>query len=385
MFKTIVFITIGFLLIFWITTQVLNSSVEQEIIYRDELMAKTLGSHMESLMNQIMDDMRVASDFVLNDTLKTRQLSISQIEKGVSYNPMYLFVVVYGKDGQMLVSIPEVTDYKSVHLDEIQTRLTWSKTRFVSNLMTLPNGKKTIAFSYPSLTEKGDYIGGVTAFINLSVLSNYLQQLKIGQDGFNFIMDREGLIISDNDESKIGTSLKGHPLYDLIYKQKYGMWYGELDGKQRIVAYRPLANNGYGLIVGESREQALAPSHDITKLLVQFFILVLAVSAILVLYGTSSVLKPVLRLTKQAREYKENKRTRFDPLHTKDELQDLSIIMGQMARELTDKERRLFYILESIPYCIITIDNVGLITTFNKFAENGTLMTDDDFVCNRKT
>lgn len=380
MLKTIIFVTFGFLLTFWITTQVLNKSVEQEITYRDNLIAKTLGSHLESIMNRIVDDIRVASDIALSDTPKARQHYLSQIEKGVAYNPLYLFVVVYDQQGGISASIPEMTYYQSIRLEEIQTRLAWSKTRFISNMMTLPNDQKTIAVNYPSLNEKGDYVGGVTAFLNLSVLSNYLQKYMIGQEGLNMIIDGEGRVVGDIDESKIGASLREHPLYQLIYKQNYGMWQGDLDDRQMVVAYRPLAMNGYGLIVGESREQSLAPAHKVTMLLVQFFILVLAISVILVFYGTSSVLKPIIKLTKQAKEYKENRRTIFDPLYTKDELQDLSKIMGQMAKELTEKERRLFYILESIPYCIITIDNNGLITTFNKFAEELTLFKREEVI-----
>ena len=51
-----------------------------------------------------------------------------------------------------------------------------------------------------------------------------------------------------------------------------------------------------------------------------------------------------------------------------------------MADELTEKERRLFYILESIPYAVITTDPEGRITTFNRGAEKLTLFRREEVI-----
>lgn len=147
-----------------------------------------------------------------------------------------------------------------------------------------------------------------------------------------------------------------------------------------VVAYRPLPMGQMGLIVGESTQQAATPVLHVRKLLLQGFFAVLLLTLFLTLLGTSRVVKPILGLITQVKEYQQGQRKKFEPLHTKDELQDLSMVLSRMANELTEKERRLFYILESIPYAVITTDQKGKITTFNKGAEKLTLFRREEVI-----
>jgi len=240
---------------------------------------------------------------------------------------------------------------------------------FFSPLIDLPNGKKSIAIVHPILDDRGETVGGVSAYVNVETLSNYLYDLKIDKQGFNAILDESGTIVAHSDKAYIGTSLADHKLYDFLYKRRYGIIQDELFGGEQIVAYRPMKFGQMGLLGGEAVTQAMAPAQDVRNLLRTAFAVAMFLLGCLVIYGSTRVLRPILQLTRQAREYKENARTQFDLLTTRDELQDLSVVMDQMARELTEKERRLFYILESIPYMVITINNEGEITTFNKAAE----------------
>src|SRR5690606_9412867 len=107
---------------------------------------------------------------------------------------------------------------------------------------------------------------------------------------------------------------------------------------------------------------------------------VMLLALFLTLLGTSRVVKPVLNLIRQVKEYQRGQRRRFEPVDTRDELQDLSTVLRRMADELTEKERRLFYILESIPYAVITTDPQGKITTFNRGAERLTLFRREEAI-----
>ncbi|KIL40891.1 hypothetical protein SD70_10720 [Gordoniibacillus kamchatkensis] len=379
MTKTIVVILFALASIYFVTIGVLSRSLEQEIVYRDELIAKTLSRQIGTLFGGMKNDTRIASNYVLKYSQEDKQFYYAEMERIVTYNPLYLFVQAFDSQGNPLVTVPDVTFKGQLDIGKLVKRMEWSQTYYISDLLTLPDGRKTIAICYPALSQ-GQFWGGIVAFVNLDTLSDYLRELRIGDEGITLITDRGGSIIAHNNEQLIGSSLKEHPLSDFLYKERYGVWRGPLFGKDRLVAYRPLQYGGFGLIVGESSMQALAPARNVQILLSQGFIVVLLVSILLVLYNTSSVLKPVFRLTKQAREYKENKRKTFDRISTRDELEDLSNIMGEMARSLTDKERRLFYILESIPYCVITTDHHGRIATFNKGAEQLTQFRRDEVI-----
>ncbi|MEW9673803.1 ATP-binding protein [Ammoniphilus sp. 3BR4] len=364
--------------VYWFTIQVMNTSFQEQIKYRDEVIARTLGKRIDILLNKMVSDMRTASTYLETD----KHLFSAEMPKVWAREPLYYFIQTFDDKRKLIARIPEVPFPTPLNIDEIADRLAWSKTLYLTNMITLPNGKKTIAIAYPKLNEQGEYRGGVIAYLNLSVLSEYIKELKIGKQGINIVIDREGSIIAHSNVTSIGQSLKEHEVGIFLKKQRYGIWEGELSNQRMIAAYRPMTLGQFGLIVAEPIGQAWAPSYKVMELLIEGFLVVLLVAIGLSVYGTSRVVKPIMGLIQQAKEYKENKRKSFDIIHTKDELEELFMTMDQMAKELRNKERKLYYILESIPYCVITTDKEGKITTFNRGAEELTLYRRDEVIGN---
>lgn len=350
----------------------MKESMRKEIENRNELLARSISSKTSFLFEKMVNDTRVISEFVKEDAYNNQELYVSEIERVLTKNPFYLFINVVDENEHAIATIPNVHS-SSASMHQIIDRLKWSKTHYISNLITLDDGRRTIAIAYPLLNDKGDYKGAVISYVNLHVISEYLKQVKIGLEGINALVDRKGVILAHTNESFIGQQISDHPLGEFLEKERVGVWEGSIFGKYMLMAYRPIQAGSYGLIVGETIRQALAPTVQIQKLLLQGFIIVLLITILLTILGTSRVVRPIIHLIKQARIYKEGKKSHYEPLKTGDELEELSVTMDEMAKELQSKEQRLFYILESIPYGVITIDKDGKIMTFNKGAEKLTL------------
>ncbi|MGF6953648.1 PAS domain S-box-containing protein [Neobacillus sp. B4I6] len=353
--------------IYYITMTVLNDSVRSEIKYRNQLMGKTISTKTSFMFDKMINDIRVISEFAKNDNTDTYQAEMNHV---VSKNPLYLFIDVLGESRNSIATIPNVNNSRSTELNSILYRLEWSKTFYITNLLTLDDGRKTIGIAYPILDEKENYRGAVIAYVNLSTLSDYLSQGKIGTEGLNILIDRNGTIISHTNENHIGESLSEHPLGKRLSKYRIGIWEGKLFNEVMLTSYRPMTLGGMGLIIGESIDQALAPAKKVQVLLLKGFLIILLLTYLLTLFGAFRIIRPVTTLTKQAKEYSEGKRDHFELLHTGDELENLATTMANMATELKNKERYLFNILESIPYGIITMNKDGRIVTFNKGAED---------------
>lgn len=370
---TIVVIFFTLLFLYGLTIQVTEDSFSEQIRYRDELIARTLGKRINQLFQSMISDLRVVSAYVMEDGDKNRSFYLSEMERMVVQEPLYLSMQAFRSDGRIMVKVREIDSTDAEISEDIRTTLSWSKTHYISDIISLKDGRKSIAIAYPAVDENGIYHGGVVAFVNLDVLSDYLKELKIGELGVSSIVDRNGIIIGHNDVRMIGLSLKDHPLFDYLYKERYGIWEGTLFERHMIAAYRPLSRTGFGLIVGEPVEQAMQPSYHMRMVLSQGFLVVLLIAVVLTVFGTNRVVQPIVQLIQQVKEYNKNKSRHFEPINTNDEIEELSRTMGQMARELKENERRLYYILEAIPYGIITTDEEGKITTFNKGAEALTL------------
>ena len=377
---TLVALVLALSTIYTITTCLLSSSIRNQIESRDELFTNTLGDHIGFVMQSIVDDMRVESNFLLTSSSQDRSFYNSEMDRVVENNPLYLNVAAFDKQGHQVRSVPISSFSDPAAFAVIQKQLAWSKTSYISEMITCPNGMQTIAVAYPAIDGNGEYQGGVIAYLNLNELSEDLKKSKIGSRGFNALLDRQGTIVANSDARLIGRSLKQHVLGDELYKERYGIWQGQLFNQTMIAGYMPLSIGGFSFIAGEPLDQALAPSQHVTALLFDGFMFVLTLSIGLTILGTSRFVRPIDRLIQQVREYKDNKRQKFDRIQTNDELGELSFVMRQMAQELTDKERRLFYILESIPYGVITTDKDGRITTANKGAEKLTLFNREEAV-----
>ncbi|WP_100401938.1 PAS domain-containing sensor histidine kinase [Bacillus sp. FJAT-42315] len=355
-------------LLYIIADNVMSKSVRLQIEYRDELITKALATQMESVLQNAVSDMRQVSPIVDSSDNSSKHFYQTEIEKVISQDPLYLFVEVY-RQNEKQMRIPDIPFSGSIKIDPVLERLSWSKTNYVSNMMELPDGRKTMAIAYPWLDEQGNFRGAVVGYLNLNILSDYLQKFVIGKDGVNAVIDRNGMIIAHTNKDFIGSSLQSHEVGVRLEKGRFGLWEGNLFNEEMIVSYKPVYLGNIGLIVGEPTKQALSPVRSVTLLLIQGFIIVVLIAMGLAVFSASTVVHPIMLLIKQVQEYKEGKRKKFDILETDDEIEDLSLVLSEMATELREKERHLFYILESIPYGVITTDHDGRIRTFNKGAE----------------
>ncbi|RWR13651.1 ATP-binding protein [Siminovitchia fortis] len=369
-YVTTVLVVILFVLsvLYIIVFNVMNNSVQSQMEYRDELFAKTLGAHMESVFQNVISDMRQISSIV--ETLDSDDTMIYQkeIETIISQDPLYLFVEVY-KENEKSLRIPDIAFSGRIPISSTLERLSWSKTRYISNIITLPDGRKTVIVSYPTVSDDGEYLGSVIAYLNLNNLSDLLEKFGIGEGGINAMVDRNGAIIAHENKNYIGKSIKNHEVALYLKRERFGVWRGPIFNEEMVVSYRPLFLGEVGLIVGEPIKQAMAPAQSITQLLIKGFIIVFIIAVGLAIISAFKVVRPIKVLIKQAKDYKEDKQKVFHTVKTNDEIEELSIVLSEMAASLRKKEKNLHNILESIPYAIITTDIEGKITTFNTGAE----------------
>jgi PAS domain S-box-containing protein len=355
--------------LYFVTVNILNTSIRAQMEYRDELIASTLGKQIEIIIQNVTGNMRQVSPIVETTDIDNADNAYRrEVETILGEDSLYLFFESY-QDQTLQYRIPEVQLSNPDQVQSILERLRWSKTRYISNMLELPDGRKSIAVAYPSLDEQGNYLGSVIAYLNLNILSDHLQKFAIGKEGINAIVDRNQTIIAHTNKQYIGDKIKEQEVLENIEKERIGIWNGTLFNEEMVISNRPILLGNLSLLVGEPVEQALTPARPVTELLIKGFLFVLFISLLLAVFSASRVVRPVMSLIKQVQEYREGRREKFVPLPTKDELADLSLVLAEMAAELREKELSMFYILESIPYGIITTNQDGRIMTFNKGAE----------------
>ncbi|MGO4886592.1 ATP-binding protein [Anaerobacillus sp. MEB173] len=367
--------------IYVITFQVTNQSVQTEIEYRNELMAKTISKKTTFIVSNIINDMKIISNQYVHNVENEGQVDLSEAHEIVSRSALYSTIALFDHNGHIIKTTPETPLFAEGNpFTEMIERVSWSKTFYISPLHMIDGHRPVITVTYPALNKNNELVGGVISVINLHSMSRYLNQVKIGDGGMNVLIDRGGNIVAHNKEEYIGQKINSVELIENLRKSRFGIWEGRLFNHQMIFAYRPTEIGNFGLIVGEPVSQALHPATQVQTLLLKAFILIVVITVIITLITTSSVVKPIHRLIRQVQEYKDHQRESFEIMRTNDEIEDLVYTMDDMAKELKDNEKRLYHILQSIPYAVITMDQDGRIITYNRGAEELTLFTAEEVI-----
>ena len=333
-------------------------------------MNKALSNSFNHMFNEIIDDLIIYENFPNMEGMENNFLIRRRMENILATKPWYIFIQYFDGDGQLDLRVPNVDlsdDF--FDLSEIIDRIRWSRAPFSTDLIVLPDGRKTLGIATPISKTSTSFEGGFIAFINLDILSDSLYQSLLGESGFIMILDGNGIILAHSDKSMIGNTIRQLSLLDEIWKGKTGKWEGILFEKDVILSHYPVSFGDMAIIVGEETKQAYLPTYRLSMLLIQCFILILITGVYSVYYGTSRIVKPIVSLTDQAMSYSKGEISNIEKIETGDELTALSETMHDMALNLIQKEKSLIDILESIPYGVITTDKNGIIKSFNQGGE----------------
>lgn len=363
---TLITLLITLFTVWWMVDLFSKVALRKEIENRDYLLNKALSQRF----NQIFLD--IESDLILYEAQfdKDNEFYVKRMENLVATKPWYLFINYFDKRGKLKARIPNLEYAENeLPLKHILERVKWTRAPYVTDLITLPDGRKTIGVATPISRTSQSFEGAYVAFLNLNVLSDFLYQSSLGKKGFCILLDKKGHVIAHTDKNLIGEKIEGSIVSNLI-KGKHGIWMGELFDQEIIASYYPVSYGNIGMIVGEPVSQAFLPTAKLSWFLIRCFIVVVGIAIALVYYGIDRIVQPINKLTQQAKSYSSGKINDFDKIETGDELAVLSETMHNMALRLIKKEKSLFQILESIPYAVITTDNKGVIKSFNKGAEN---------------
>jgi signal transduction histidine kinase len=160
----------------------------------------------------------------------------------------------------------------------------------------------------PSLTESMIAIGvsmpgepGVAAGVLLgcvrmgdSEMIDLLASLSVGGSGYAYLVDRDGRAIYHPDATALGADFSDRSyVQQVIAGQSGGTLWDSPEGDRWIVDYTPIPEAGWGLIVKEPRDAAVAPARLYGAMLIGLGVMAVFVVFILLLTGVRRVAAPI--------------------------------------------------------------------------------------------
>ena len=213
-----------------------------------------------------------------------------------------------------------------------------------------------VTWSVPFYDSSGELRGIATADIAFSQTQEIVSQITVGQKGYAFLVDQNGVVLGIGDqggqystmEDSIfisGSSKQANTWNNMVNEMTHGNS-GFIDltdpqGKAMFVAYEPIGmNTGWALALAFPQDEILEKTYSPQNTLILYSGLTVVVFGILLFLLTRSITQPLRRLTRHASQVSAEKLqlvggklTEAIEIHTGDELEDLAEAFNEMSHD----------------------------------------------------
>ncbi len=220
------------------------------------------------------------------------------------------------------------------------------KNSVLVDLYKTGSGERGVAISTPVF--RGGTLVGV--LVGIMYLPNHtignLETARIGETGFAYMVNQDGIGIVHPDRTKWLTDLSAYPPVAALKKQKEGViQFTDSEGQEILAAYATVETSSWGVVVRQPAEECFAPAAKMLKFMSVFLGCALLASIFLSLTLSDRVVQPILDLAEKVRRYESGK---LEPLvlesvRPTDEVGLLRQALGRMAHTIQtqakDRER----------------------------------------------
>ncbi len=155
-----------------------------------------------------------------------------------------------------------------------------------------------IVVAIPVKTDSGQFAGVFGAVVKLDALSDKITQVKIGETGYPFMMDKNGLVISHPNKEHILeldlTKLDGmESIVNQMMAQKSGVDNYHFKGDDKIAGFAPVGTMGWSVCVTQNEAEFMAPVRTIRNVVLGAGAIFLFITLFGVLWFTRGITLPI--------------------------------------------------------------------------------------------
>jgi PAS domain S-box-containing protein len=158
----------------------------------------------------------------------------------------------------------------------------------------------TIVIAIPVERAPGKVAGVLVARIHLKSVWDVVTEIRIGQTGFAYVVDREGTLISHPDTRRVllQINMRHFPMVNQVVAGKEGnMEFEHPRGEKFLYVFKPIKELEWGVVVQVPVEEAYQPIQAVTRTALIWICLSLLVAMIFSLLFTRKLIHPIKRLS----------------------------------------------------------------------------------------
>jgi len=174
--------------------------------------------------------------------------------------------------------------------------------------------------------------GIVSISLSLQELTKIANEIKIGKEGYIFILDKNSNILV-HPVIKAGTKAEG-PLFDEMMKQKKGIMRYEYEGQKKLAFL--ITNEHTGWLIGGTMPESeiVAAARPILVTTVGVILLFIIIGSIIIYFVVTLITKPLKQMVEASEQISNGDLRVVVPVNSNDELGQLSTSFNKMSESL---------------------------------------------------
>jgi len=156
-------------------------------------------------------------------------------------------------------------------------------------------GRPIFVLCAPVLSKEGRFLGGILGIVKADYLNKHIASLRLGETGYAFMVDSQGLLIAHPNASLIlrtdGTKAGGiRELSERMTSQQTGTAEYTFQGMQKVAGFAPVKLTGWSVCVTQEKNEVMSLAYTNRNfiLMVSFIFLLLTIPAVFFLSRTIS-------------------------------------------------------------------------------------------------
>lgn len=199
------------------------------------------------------------------------------------------------------------------------------------------NNDPIIAISYPLVIDN-KVVGTICASINFDNISSQVSKLKVGEKGYAYMVDKNGVFISHPKREKILSENIGNTdnselkvLVDKMKSGQVGEGYYMYEGEYKFVRFVPV--NNWTVAITADYKEYMSSVTSIRKITIITIILSLSIAVLLAyIITTKNIINPIKNLEELMIKVGEGDLTVRANINTNDEIQVLGEYFNDMIK-----------------------------------------------------
>ncbi|MBI5043439.1 MAG: HD domain-containing protein [Nitrospirae bacterium] len=198
-----------------------------------------------------------------------------------------------------------------------------------------------LAIYLPIKNDIGQIANILKADINLKDISIQVDMVNIRKDGFAYLVNRKGQLITHKDKQRVRSQENMSDIeivgkYLAVGKTGGAIPFKDKDGKEMLGAYATVKNLGWGVIVQEPKSDAYLSVRTMTKTTTLWGILTIILASTIAVFFSNRISIPIQKLADSSLSIaKGNFKERID-IPAKNEIGQLARTFNYMAEKLDE-------------------------------------------------